>query len=684
MAYVRQRGKQLAIVHGERDPTTGKVEQRVLFTIHSRAEARELLGKNGQGGEQRFRSFMDLAYPELRLDWKAIHAGVRELLELLPESYEYEGTRLVDQFRAGLVAFTRQLAVADGWWLSSAARLLRSQRRELAFVRDLIDWRLEACEERQADDGEDDPFFWRYALRGREVPEGVEEIAAELYERGRLDDAEPIFRLLTEAFEGYAEGHNYLGLIALARGDLGAAAAEFRRTIELGRRGFPRRLAKKGYQDELSTRPYLRGLRNLSLTLARAGEHEEALALCDRLERECGDDLTADARRATISLNVGRWQEALTAADRLHRLYPEQNLFAALAAFELGRKDEARWRFLHGALNQPRTARMLLGLRTTAPDPRRRDEVEDHNAGVDGLQDLRPFLGRRAGGWKRFFRAMLREPEVGALLAEKEAVVRRWSGPHEPQAEWRAAFDRLQLMNSPGFAREQAGFVSQDRHRGSAGRKTADETPTVPEKRSAQVTKKPTETARARASYHVLKVTLAEVDPPVWRRLVISGDRTLKRLNFALQAAMGWTHSHLHMFELKNGERYSDPVFELDDCEDEGRARIKAVLPRVGSRLRFQYDFGDCWWHDVVVEQITTKAQAREPFCFDGEGAGPPEDVGGPPGYEEFQVALAHPEHERHEELLDWSGYEPGEFDPSRVDLDEINRRLARPPRLGR
>jgi hypothetical protein len=190
---------------------------------------------------------------------------------------------------------------------------------------------------------------------------------------------------------------------------------------------------------------------------------------------------------------------------------------------------------------------------------------------------------------------------------------------------------------------------------------------------------------------YALKITLVEVEPPVWRRIVISGSRTLTRLNYAIQAAMGWTHSHLHLFEDEERERYSDPMFEIDDCEDQGRARIKDVLPRVGSRLRFKYDFGDSWSHEVVVEQITTRPQGREPLCFDGEGACPPEDVGGTPGYEEFLAAIADPEHERHDELRQWYagmvgvfGYADGDFDPARVDLERINWRIARPPKLHR
>jgi tetratricopeptide (TPR) repeat protein len=460
MAYVRQRGNQLAIVHGERDVETGKVEQRVLFTIYSRPEARELLGEGTERGSRRFESLLEGAHPELRFDWAAIYSAVREMLDVLPETYEYEPTRLQGQFRAALCAFTRQLAIAEGQWLVSAAHLIESQRRELAFLRDLIDWRLQTADRKEDEWNKDDRFFWRYTLRGREVPGGVEEQAAGLYERGELEEAEAIFRLLVECFEGYAEGHNYLGLIALDRRNLDVAAAEFRRTIELGRRMFPRRIAKKDYWSQLETRPYMRGLRNLCLTLNRAGRYDEALALCDRLERECGDDLTADTHRTSIHLNTGRWEKALALGDRLHRMFPEENLTAGLAAFELERVEEARWRFLHAALNKPRAARMLLGVRTPALTTSGLTEVRDHNAGVCFRHDLSGFLDGQSGASKRFFQRLLRAPAVVALLEEKEAVVQRWSnGPREPDAAWRAAFARMQLMNTPEFAREQAGLL---------------------------------------------------------------------------------------------------------------------------------------------------------------------------------------------------------------------------------
>ena len=88
-----------------------------------------------------------------------------------------------------------------------------------------------------------------------------------------------------------------------------------------------------------------------------------------------------------------------------------------------------------------------------------------------------------------------------------------------------------------------------------------------------------------------------------------------------------------------------------------------------------------------MVEQIVGTHAGREPLCFDGERACPPEDVGGVAGYEELLAAIADPGHERHHELRRWyAGMTcgQGELDPTHLDLDRVNGRLARPPRLHR
>jgi hypothetical protein len=93
---------------------------------------------------------------------------------------------------------------------------------------------------------------------------------------------------------------------------------------------------------------------------------------------------------------------------------------------------------------------------------------------------------------------------------------------------------------------------------------------------------------------HVLKVTLRDVEPQVWRRLVVRSEAPLPKLNQALERVMGWEGCHLHMFDV-GGILFGEPDEDADYVINERAATVKHVLPRVGASLRWDYDFGDGW-----------------------------------------------------------------------------------------
>lgn len=174
-----------------------------------------------------------------------------------------------------------------------------------------------------------------------------------------------------------------------------------------------------------------------------------------------------------------------------------------------------------------------------------------------------------------------------------------------------------------------------------------------------------------------LRITLADTEPPVWRRVLASGNLSLKKLHQIIQAAMGWTNSHLHVFTSADGKGIvSDPRFELDHARDEAKVKLRAFAPDVGSRFRYEYDLGDCWRHDVVVEAIVPPGGAgRTPRCLDGARACPPEDCGGGHGYAEVVAAMKDARHPRRKHYLESLGHS---FEPDAFELDEANARLAR------
>ena len=171
-----------------------------------------------------------------------------------------------------------------------------------------------------------------------------------------------------------------------------------------------------------------------------------------------------------------------------------------------------------------------------------------------------------------------------------------------------------------------------------------------------------------------LKLSLRGVSrPPVWRRLLVRADMRLSQVHDVIQAAMGWTDTHLHAFSTAYGDYGpSDP--ELDH-RDERKARLADFLAEPGDRIRYAYDFGDFWEHDIVLEKTLEPDPAgRLPACVAGKGACPPEDCGGVWGYADLRDALANPASEEHDAMLEWLGLDSAdEFDPAAFDVAETN-----------
>jgi len=179
------------------------------------------------------------------------------------------------------------------------------------------------------------------------------------------------------------------------------------------------------------------------------------------------------------------------------------------------------------------------------------------------------------------------------------------------------------------------------------------------------------------APIYRLRITLADVEPQVWRCIQVRGDLSLERLHPLVQKAMGWQDTHLHEWTV-GSRRYGRPEPDEPeyDVEPESLLTLREAAPIEGRRFEYRYDLGDGWTHEVAVEKIAPPdASLRSPKCLDGGRACPPEDCGGPAGYKRFVEAIRNPRHPEHEELLAWAG---GRFDPEAFDLSAVNRKLAR------
>ena len=174
-----------------------------------------------------------------------------------------------------------------------------------------------------------------------------------------------------------------------------------------------------------------------------------------------------------------------------------------------------------------------------------------------------------------------------------------------------------------------------------------------------------------------LKITLHEISPEIWRRVVVLPAITLGKLHRVIQEAMGWTNSHLHCFEY--GDRRLGMVGveeDAEDLEDERRTRVSTLLRRKGDEITYRYDYGDDWEHTVLLESVMPQDDRLPyPLCIGGSRACPPEDCGGPSRYEEMIRVLATPDDPEHDDLLRWVG---GYFDPESFDANSVNRAFRR------
>ncbi len=173
-----------------------------------------------------------------------------------------------------------------------------------------------------------------------------------------------------------------------------------------------------------------------------------------------------------------------------------------------------------------------------------------------------------------------------------------------------------------------------------------------------------------------LKVTLQNVRPPIWRRLLVPAGFTLRQLHQVLIAAMGWHGSHLHHFFIR-GNFYGKPDLELGPKTiDERRHNLEHVLALGTRSFQYEYDFGDGWVHRIAIEKVEeSRGRPLRPVGLAGKRSCPPEDSGGPFGYAELLRKLADPTDPEHQEMKEWAG---PYFHPERFDLAEVNAALRR------
>lgn len=148
----------------------------------------------------------------------------------------------------------------------------------------------------------------------------------------------------------------------------------------------------------------------------------------------------------------------------------------------------------------------------------------------------------------------------------------------------------------------------------------------------------------------------------IWRRVLVPSEITFKRLHDIIQVSMGWGNVHLYDFNI-----IEDKLRITGDEE---------VIEEYGmySKIKYIYDFGYYWKYDLILEEIVENYEGNNPVCIDGDGAYPPDDVGGILEYMEFLAIMNDKNHPEYDETKKWAEYQNYK---DTFDIKKINSHMV-------
>ncbi len=421
VAYVRRRGKQLLIVAGERHPTSRKVEQRILSTFYSRAEALEMLGRGADpASAARFERLVEERCPALRFDWDALRSAVAAEIDHLPATYESRSEAPTARLEAEVLALVRAIHRAPRHASAgSTGGSVEESRAALEYLAEVIADRLapDAATTAQG------PFSWRFAEGPSPAPHEAHAHLVGLWAGGEPERAERGLRVLVAAYPGHTEGHSALGRLALDRGDLPRAETHLRRAVDLGRAALPKVVPRRPAPRTDRALAHARDLGLLAQALVRAARHSEAEATAAELA-DRGDDRAASLYRAAVAIHRAEWGAAADLCTAHLALSAAHRVINAFAQHELGEPKAGLTALLYAAFSAPRAARLAAGLTVS---PARLDlEAEEQAIGVEVSALLDGYLTARGVEARERFARVILDPQVAKLVSSVTQLRRAW------------------------------------------------------------------------------------------------------------------------------------------------------------------------------------------------------------------------------------------------------------------
>ena len=193
--------------------------------------------------------------------------------------------------------------------------------------------------------------------------------------------------------------------------------------------------------------------------------------------------------------------------------------------------------------------------------------------------------------------------------------------------------------------------------------------------------------SRMQNKIYQFKISLKDIQPVIWRRILVPAKYTFWDLHVAIQNSMGWLDYHLHVFRIR--QKFSNIEIEIGIPNEDLFKDEQEILPGwhipitdyfddLGVISLYEYDFGDSWIHEVLLEGMLIREKGQKyPKCIAGARACPPEDCGGIDGYQELLEIISDPKNDEYDEMITWLGgkYNPEEFNPNKVKFDNPQTR---------
>jgi len=353
--------------------------------------------------------------------------------------------------------------------------------------------------------------------------------------------------------------------------------------------------------------------------------------------------VTGEDSMTAVATSLGRWSLAMAQADRPRTItldMPAEVVAEVVAGYMHRGTDPwpavRRWlEFRHPA----DAARELL---TAAADLSAAARIGTGDI-ADGLGDEAPAV----------WRAVAHLPNLGAHARVSLTAIED-DEPRVAAADARWLAVEFAAAALDGTGPDEALTVLFDRLPGGSLKTRLDSAADIDHPDAIRVTAAVQEFLDSGAvpsidQVYQLKVGLMRWRPPIWRRVLVPSTITLGDLHAIIQILFGWDGDHLHQFEI-GGKRYSDPFFDLGgDEKDESGVRLREVLAGATKKIRYEYDFGASWWHEITLERTAERDPGTTyPLCSGFSGDSPVEY---------------------------WSEDDPQEPEP--FDLPQTNRHLA-------